>query len=152
MAGINVAKVIVGGLLAGLLLNIGDFIINAVLLADDFRAGLQRLGLDPATMESASVTMTWVAVDFVLGILLVWTYAAMRPRFGPGAKTAVLAFVPSFVSITAIMFGLTRMGFFETGLFTTSTILAAVNTIIAALGGAWAYKEEPAAVVRSARL
>jgi len=27
----------------------------------------------------------------VAGIIITWTYAAMRPRFGPGPKTALLA-------------------------------------------------------------
>lgn len=28
-------------------------------------------------------TVGWVVTDFLLGILIVWSYAAMRPRFGP---------------------------------------------------------------------
>lgn len=64
MVRINGAKVVVGGLLAGVLLNIGDFVINAVLLAEESRAALVRLNLDPSAMESGSVTMTWVARGF----------------------------------------------------------------------------------------
>ncbi|MGE0449361.1 MAG: hypothetical protein AB7Q29_07240 [Vicinamibacterales bacterium] len=143
MARINGARVIIGGLLAGLLLNIGDFLINGVLLADEFRAGLVRLGLDPVALEAASVTMRWVAVDFALGLLLVWTYASMRPRFGPGPRTAILAFVPTFVAITSIMFGLAGMGFFTLSLFSKITAYSAVNAIVASLAGAWAYKESP---------
>ena len=32
-----------------------------------------------------------VAGSFALGVLAVWTYAAIRPRFGAGPKTAVCA-------------------------------------------------------------
>jgi len=32
-----------------------------------------------------------VAITFVLGIVIVLGYAAIRPRFGPGPKTAIIA-------------------------------------------------------------
>jgi hypothetical protein len=141
MAGINTGKVVAGGLLAGLVMNIGDIFINVVLLAAEFRAGLERLGLDPVAAESGSVMATWITVDFLLGIVLVWSYAAMRPRFGPGPKTAILAAIPLFAGITLIMFGLTVMGFFTMGLFAKSTVCSAVNAAISAVAGAWLYRE-----------
>ena len=141
MAGVNTGKIVAGGLLAGLVLNIGDFLINAVIMAADFRAGLERLGLDPGVMESSSVALTWIVVDFLLGLLLVWTYAAMRPRFGPGPKTALLAAFPIFAGITLIMLGLTNMGFFTMGIFVKSTVFSAINTAIGAVAGAWLYRE-----------
>ena len=33
----------------------------------------------------------FVFFAFLLGIVTVWLYAAIRPRFGAGAKTAVIA-------------------------------------------------------------
>lgn len=141
MAGVNSGKIVAGGLLAGLVLNIGDFLINGVFMAADFRAGMERLGLDPAAMESGSVALTWIAVDFLMGLLLVWTYAAMRPRFGPGPQTAILAAFPLFTAVTLIMFGFTMMGFFTTGVFVKSTLFSLVNVAIGAIAGAWLYRE-----------
>ena len=43
--------------------------------------------LDPGDDdERPAVAGTWIAIDFLFGILLVWTYAAMRPRFGQARR------------------------------------------------------------------
>ena len=84
MTRINTGKVVAGGLLAGLLFNIGDFLINGYLLTAEYQATLTRLGLDAAAMESVGAMVCWVVIDFVFGLLIVWNYAAIRPRFGPG--------------------------------------------------------------------
>jgi hypothetical protein len=52
MTRINTGRVIAGGLLAGLLFNIGDFLTNTYILAADFESNLKRLGLDPAAMQT----------------------------------------------------------------------------------------------------
>jgi hypothetical protein len=141
MAGINTGKVVAGGLLAGLVFNIGDFIINGFLMAADYTAAMTRLGLDPAVMQTASVALSWIAVDFLLGLLVVWTYAANRPRFGPGPRTAVLAAVPMFASVTLVLFGFTGMGWFTMPLFLKGTACSIVNAVVGSLAGAWAYRE-----------
>lgn len=138
---INSGKVVAGGLLAGLVLNVGDFLINGVLMAADHAAAMSRLGLDPAAMETPSVALSWIAVDFLFGLLIVWTYAAIRPRFGPGPKTAVLAAFPLFAAATLILYGFTAMGMFTFGVFFKGTIYSAVNVLIGGIVGAWAYKE-----------
>ena len=38
-----------------------------------------------------SNAIPFIVVDFVLGLIVVWTYAAMRPRFGPGPKGLMAA-------------------------------------------------------------
>ena len=89
MASINTGKVVAGGLLAGLVANAFDFVTNTYLLAPDWQALATAHNMDPAAMTSPAVAGTWIAIDFLFGILLVWTYAAIRPRFGAGAKTAI---------------------------------------------------------------
>src|SRR5262245_30483796 len=89
MSGINTRRVILGGLVAGLVANAFDFVITNYLLAAEFNSMLARLSVDSAA------TRGWIGVfaaaDFAWGFLLVFTYAAIRPRFGPGPRTAVLA-------------------------------------------------------------
>jgi hypothetical protein len=92
-------------------------------------------------MESASVAVSWIIVDFLFGILVVWNYAAIRPRFGPGVKTALLAAFPLWGAVTLILFGFTNMGLFTMPLFIKGTIYSVVNTAIGSVAGAWAYKE-----------
>lgn len=141
MASINTGKVITGGLLAGLVMNILDFANNTLVLGKDFAANATRLGLDPAGMESTTAIATFVVVDFLIGILIVWTYAAIRPRFGAGPKTAIMAGLVPFLAITFILLGFTNLGMFPMALFVKGTVIALVITCVGAVAGAWAYKE-----------
>jgi len=141
MSGINTGKVIAGGLVAGLVYNVLDFASNALLVGADFRANATRLNLDPALAESPTGIATWVVIDFLLGLLVVWTYAAIRPRFGPGAKTAIYAGLVIYVSIVLIMFGLTQGGLFPMALFTKMAVISVITTSIGAVAGARVYKE-----------
>lgn len=137
----NTGKVIVGGLVAGVVLNIGDFLINTVLLAEQQAAEMKRLGLDPAVMESFAGILPWIVIDFLFGLLIVWTYAAIRPRFGPGVSTAIIAGLIPYLGATLVLAGFTSMGMFTTGLFITASIASLVNTAIASVAGAWLYTE-----------
>jgi hypothetical protein len=141
MSAINTGKVLLGGLLAGLVLNALDTATGMVIMADEFRANAKRLGLDPTAMESGPAMAVWITIDFLLGILIVWTYAAMRPRFGPGPKTAVLAGVVPYLAIALIMFGLTQGGMFTMSIWVKMTVLSLITASVAANVGAWLYRE-----------
>ena len=88
MGGINLARVLLGGLLAGLVLNVGEYILNELILAEQWAAYMAEAGMEEFTGGQIA---TFVIVTFVFGIVMVWIYAAIRPRFGPGPKTAVIA-------------------------------------------------------------
>ena len=89
---INTQKVVVGGLAAGVVIAAIDFVVNGVLLADQNEAAMNALnpGL-MANMEGGSFIATMVVLSLAWGILIAFTYAAMRPRFGEGPKTALIA-------------------------------------------------------------
>ena len=137
----NSGKVVVGGLAAGVLMNVGDFLINTQILAAENAAFLRRLNLDPAALESLSGMLPWIVVDFLMGVLLVWTYAAIRPRFGPGVSTAIIAGLIPFLAVTLVLAGFTSMGVFATGLFIKGSVCALVNISIGSVAGAWVYTE-----------
>jgi len=137
----NTGKVIVGGLIAGVVLNIGDFIINTMVLAEQQAADLKRLGLDPAAMESFAGILPWIVIDFLFGLLIVWTYAAIRPRFGPGVGTAIIAGLIPYLGATLVLAGFTSMGLFTTSLFIAGSIASLINTAIGSVAGAWLYTE-----------
>lgn len=137
----NTGKVIVGGLVAGLVFNIGDFLINTQLLAADNAAFLQRLNIDPATMESFSGMLPWIVIDFLFGWLVVWTYAAIRPRLGPGVSTAIIAGLIPYLGATLVLAGFTSMGVFPAAMFIKGSIASLINTGIGAVAGAWVYTE-----------
>lgn len=141
MAGINTGKVVAGGLLAGVVYNAIDFAINGMLMAEDFAANTARLGLDPASQQAPSVIATWVAIDFILGLLVVFLYAAIRPRFGQGPKTAIIAGLVLWAIGCSLLLGFTQSGIFTMAIFGKMLIPTLVNSCVGAVAGAAVYKE-----------
>jgi hypothetical protein len=133
--------VIAGGLVAGLVMNVFDMINALVLMKDDFAAMAQRLNLDQAVVEGTGTMVTWIIVDFLFGLLLVFAYAAMRPRFGPGPKTAVVSGLTLYLAVTVVILGFTAMGIFTQDVFIKSTVISLVTTIVGSVAGAAVYKE-----------
>lgn len=141
MSAVNTGKVLVGGVLAGLVYNAFDIVTGLVLMGDEFRANAQRLGLDPAAAESGTAMAVWITIDFLLGLLVVWTYAAIRPRFGPGPRTAVLAALVPYIAISLMMFGLTHGGMITMSIWIKMTAMSLISMSVGAILGAWAYHE-----------
>ena len=139
MSSINIPRLVLGGLAAGVVANILDFVVNEYLLIEDTQMMVQRFGL--ADAAGAGVAITWVIVDFILGLLIVWTYVAMRPRLGPGPKTAIAAALTLFAAITVILLGFTRMGLFSTPLFLKAAACSLVTMSLAGLAGGALYRE-----------
>jgi hypothetical protein len=135
---INSGKVVVGGLVAGVVGNVLDFVFQGILLKPDFEIMQQRLNLDPAT---ANNPVPWIIVDFILGFLLIITYVGFRPRWGPGPKTAIYAGLVVFVAIAAMMGALTSIGIFTTDTYMKSAALSLVTTMCSSLAGSFLYKE-----------
>ena len=144
MAGINTGKVVAGGLLAGLVANAFDFVTNTYILAADWEAFAAAHNMDVAAMTSPAVAGTWIAIDFLFGILLVCTYAAIRPRFGAGAQTAIYAGLLVYLAPTLVLFGFTMMGMMSMAMFVKGSIATIVSTLAASVAGASIYKEAEA--------
>ena len=83
----NTKRVLLGGLAAGVLLNIGEGTLNAGILMDDYTALMESTGLVEADWAMAG----YIGSTFILGFAVAWLYAALRPRFGPGWSTGVQA-------------------------------------------------------------
>ncbi len=143
MGRINLGKVIVGGLVAGVVINISEYILNMMVIADDARAAMENLGL-PADPGSGAMVM-YILMGFVLGILAVWLYAAIRPRYGPGPRTALLAGAACW----ALFYGLGNLGWIASGawpagLAVTGILWGFIELAIATTIGAKLYTEADA--------
>ncbi|MGH9658072.1 MAG: hypothetical protein ACRD96_05970 [Bryobacteraceae bacterium] len=138
---INTGKVVTGGLLAGVVFNAFDMLWNYTVLAADMEAFARRVNLDPAIMTDFSYAIPWIVVDFLFGLLVVWNYAAIRPRFGPGPKTAIYAGLVPYFGVLLVMYGFTSMGVFTMDLWMKQAVLALITTVVGSVAGAWAYKE-----------
>jgi hypothetical protein len=136
---INSGRVILGGLLAGLVVNIGESILNLVVIGADMEATLKARNLPP--VEGGAIG-AFVVLAFALGIVTVWLYAAIRPRFGSGPLTAVVAGVT--VWLIAYLYPSTAdliMGMYPGGLVATALVWGLVEIVLAAVAGAWLYQE-----------
>jgi hypothetical protein len=141
MKGINLGRVILGGLVAGVLINISEFVLNTIVLKSEMEAGMKALG--KTVPQSGGTIVVWTILGFAMGIASVWLYAAIRPRYGAGAGTAARAgvavwFLGSLVC-TVIM---VNLGLFPFNVL--PVVWELVQAIIATIVGAWLYKEEGA--------
>ena len=138
---INYARVVTGGLLAGLVINVGEFLLNEPILGDDWKTALEALGLPPATGGAIAL---FVIMCFVIGISAVWLYAAIHPRYGAGPKTAIRAGLAVWFLLWVLGFGITPLmhGLFPTRLVVVTWIWGFFEVPIAAVVGAWLYSEE----------
>ena len=138
---INLGRVILGGLLAGVINNIAGYAINDVILKADNDAAFKALG---KTMPEGGTTLIiWLVMGFVFGIAAVWLYAAIRPRYGAGAGTAVRAGVAVWLFSSVYMaIVMTNLGVFAFS--AVSVCLELVAGVIATVFGAWLYKEDGA--------
>ena len=139
MVRMNVGRVFLGGLVAGIVANAFAFVINNYLMVNEGAEMVARLNLNPDTVAGSFVT--WIVVDFVWGILLVFTYAGIRPRFGPGPKTAVVAGIIPWFAVLLTMTGLMSMGLFTQAAWMKSSVLYLVSSLASTLAGAAIYKE-----------
>lgn len=142
VTGINTGKVVIGGLAAGVVLAVLDFVVNGLLMAEQNRAAV--MALNPSlveSMERPSAMVAYIASDLALGLLLVWTYAAMRPRFGPGPKTAVLAGLLIWATASLVYFSMTMMGMWALSYFVTGVVVYLVILLVSALVGGMLYQE-----------
>ena len=88
MSNINLGRVVLGGLLAGLVLNIGEVLLNDFVLGSQMKEFMARHNFAEPGGNFIAVA---VGLTFVMGIVLVLGYAMIRTRLGPGVKTPIVA-------------------------------------------------------------
>ena len=135
----NYVRVVLGGLLAGLIMNIGEFLLNTKVLGPQMMAFFTSHGFkDPGS----NFIICAVILTFILGIVAVWLYALIRPRLGPGVKTAIVAAFILWFGIY-LYSGIIGMLLFGTtmNMLVIACVWGLVEYIIATIAGAWAYTE-----------
>ncbi len=139
MGRINMGRVLVGGLAAGLVINVGEFVLNTKVVAADMEAYMAKLGL---AMPGGSSIAWFVLFGFGLGLVATWLYAAMRPRFGPGPKTALCAGLVVWVlaALYPSLFFLV-LGMMPAGSIVIGIVWELVEIPLATLVGGWVYTE-----------
>lgn len=149
MKGIDLTRVLLGGLAAGVLINLSEFLLWGLLLEEQYQAMVATYGLT----ESSWAMAAYIGGGFVLGLVLAFTYAAMRPRFGAGPATAVMAagviWVVGF-ALPTLWNGAIGLGIGGGGT-ALALVWAAVEMGLAAAAAGWVYREQEVPAPEAAR-
>jgi len=136
MGRINWARVILGGIVAGIVVNVFEGALGFAMRTEWEAAMKNMKPPGPAVMAAH---LLW---SFVIGIAAVWLYAAIRPRYGPGPATALRAgfvvwlFVHATFSLAA-----GSMDLLPQKIMLISAAWSLPETLAATLAGAWLYRE-----------
>jgi len=86
---INWRRVVLGGMLAGAVMIVLATACTALFIGQqELRTAVRAFHLSAG---GSGALLFFVFVFLLLGILMTWWYAAIRPRFGSGPKTAAIA-------------------------------------------------------------
>lgn len=140
MGGIDIGRWLGGGVAAGALMWVVEGAAS-LLYMDGMEAALAAHDLSVELGTGGWILS--VAVTLLVGLTLVFFYAAARPRFGPGPGTAVLVAVALWIGGYVVsLLGYAMLGLFPGGLLVTWGALGLVEMVAAALLGGWIYREE----------
>jgi hypothetical protein len=139
MGGINVGRWLAGGVVAGILIWLVEG-AGSVLYMSEMETALEALG---KKMDMGAGMMAMGALmSLVLGLTLVFFYAAARPRFGAGPRTAVVVAAAVWFGSTLLsLLGYAMLDLFPRGLLVTWGVVGFVELILASLAGGWVYRE-----------
>ena len=141
MGKINWVRLLTGGLAAGVVMNLLFYASWRFLVLPPLSEALQAVGRPGQESVTAGVVM--VVMTFLIGLLAIWLYAAIRPRFGPGPTTAAMAGVAAgvlFAVFPNIGWGL-ALTLIPATVWAADATATLVAVVIATVVGAWFYKE-----------
>lgn len=151
---INAQRVVVGGLAAGVVTNILGFLGWGLLMGPRMNAEMDAVVPGLSARMATGMSMSFnIVTQFAVMMLVVWLYAAMRPRFGPGFKTAAYAALAVWVCGILFYQGWYLIGMMSSGTYLIATIINGAILLAGAYVGGMLYKEEeaPAGAMASAR-
>jgi len=142
MKKINIGRMLIGGVVAGVLLFLADGFIHEKLLHEHWMAAMRTAGRS-VEAESHGADMVYFAVfELLRGLALAWVYAVIRSHFGPGPKTAIIA----ALAVWAIMFALpfisdVPLGFYSANMLVMWALYELIATVVAGLAAGALYKD-----------
>jgi len=136
---IDSGRVVLGGIVAGIICDIFEYVLNGIVLRTQWNTISTAHNLPIVGMNEIII---FNILGLVTGIAAVWAYAAMRPRFGAGPKTATYAALLIWVVGYLIpdVFQ-TVSGLVPLNMMVTMAVVGLVEIIVASVAGAYLYKE-----------
>jgi hypothetical protein len=144
MGKINLVRAVLGGLIAGIVIDLFQVITNGLIIEKQWVEVATGQGRSGAL--SFNQTFSFSLWGLLVGIVMMLTYAAIRPRLGPGPHAAVFAGVLIWTSACAL--GSTPpvlLHLVPIDLTAISLVLSLIAFAIAGVIGAYFYKESSSA-------
>lgn len=129
-------SVLGSGLVAGVVWIVLGSVVTAVFGHDFAALPHNRLGAPSVGFVSLNAVL-----DLLEGISILWLYAAIRPRYGAGPKTAVIAAVAWWCIVSLGDVTWCSFGFFPASAVVPLMIGTLPALVLATLAGAWLYRE-----------
>ncbi|HVN93978.1 MAG TPA: hypothetical protein VMT38_09790 [Terracidiphilus sp.] len=140
MGKINVGRLILGGIVAGIAIDLIDYFVDGVWLAKPWADGMALLG-HPGFSQVQIILFNVIGI--LTGIAAIWVYAAIRPRFGAGMMTAfwagVAVWVIGILLPNTAMMHVTHL--FSNHLTLYTTLGGFVEVVVGTIAGASVYRE-----------
>lgn len=141
MVKINWSRVFLGGFLWVVAFNVVHMSAWFLLLENGWMSAFAALGR-PWPQDLGTLAL-WLLLTFGGGILAIWAYAAVRPQYGPGPKTAAgVAVVLWLVSSVGPTVWFAHLLLLPTGLILSNMAAEFIADVVATILGAWLYKEQ----------
>ncbi len=139
MSGINVQKWVISSVVAAVIMWVFEG-ASSFLYMDEMTAALEAHNIT-VSMGGSMIALS-VLISLVAGFALMFIYVGIRPRFGAGPRTAVIAGVTLwFGGYLLSILGYSMLGMYGAGMLTLWAIIGLVELVVAALVGAKLYKE-----------
>jgi hypothetical protein len=146
--GINFMRVLAGGVVAGIVFDLYEAVMNGMIMAPQWAAIMTSLNRPHYT---SSQVMLFQAVGIVTGLAAVWTYAAIRPRFGHGPRTALIAAALTWLTAKAVVLAYPLIsGIYPLQPMMVMLIAQIPEIALGTLAGAWVYREADRSVLVAA--
>src|SRR5437016_5001185 len=141
MGRINMGRAALGAVAIAVILFVAGALVHGVILGKDWEAW-QKAGHLPLMLSPATGMVLWAIVSLISGIAAIWIYVGIRPRFGPGAKTAAMAgFIVWLLAALGPALGQLALGNTPINIITVGVISYLIVDVVATIVGAYLYQE-----------
>jgi hypothetical protein len=137
----NWKRIALGGLLAGVVMNLIDFAPYVLLGVSDRLMALQTAGIY-LKEPRFPFTPLWILGVFAMGFVAAWFYALARPRLGAGPKTALIVGI-ALGLISQVQYNFSMASWGQQGRFLPFVWMCTgiIELVVGTLLAGWVYKE-----------
>jgi hypothetical protein len=137
---INMKRVLIGGFIAGMIINIIDTPNGALISGPKITEFLTAHGIT----ASPFVAPYFLFIHLIFGIFLVGAYALMTPILGETRKNALYATLLVLIPTRLFSLGFTFMGLLPFSLFLTLSASVIIGFGVGGIVGCWFYSRTSA--------